>query len=299
MSFDQSENKRPMRDNPSRFKQLPVEVNAEIVQALSDNDNHCDSLRNLLQTAKDYGIPEKYVRCELGKCMDNLPSDITSRGNPEFAKNLILNLKKCPEVTSINFTNCNMLDDDLAQLSELVNLTTINLTNCRGISDDGLRKLSALKELRSINLTKCYAISDDGLQHLSALTKLRSIDLTSCSRITDTGLYSLRTLEELRAINLESCFYVTNTGIRYLSEFNTNLTTLVLPKAIDDDGLVSLSVLRELEMLDLTQCEDITETGLQQLRKGRERLSISNPNMKVRYPPQIMALFNEGFRRSF
>jgi internalin A len=210
------------------------------------------------------------------------------------------------EVTSVQFINRPLTDDDLAPLASLDRLEEFHISGAP-ITDAGLKHLANLKELRILSLWETPGITDAGLAYLSALTKLQHLNLYRCE-ITDAGLVHLRTMDNLETLDIAKTG-VTGPGLSHLGRMS-KLKKLFTPtnsaglthigrlhglqelcayqprKPIPGDGLAHLANLKSLRVLQLGDnlCSDTGLatlsglSGLTQLGIGGERVTDAGMN---------------------
>jgi Leucine-rich repeat (LRR) protein len=167
-------------------------------------------------------------------------------------------------------TAIKVTDEDLKDLSKLVNLETLDLS-CGEITNKALEHIKGLKNLQTLDLRNTQ-VSDAGLAMLKELKSLKQLYLTNCP-VTDDGLV------HLRGLNLEALYVgglldkVTDKGVRHLKELK-NLQKLYVPHALGltDDGLKELKELTNLRELNLCNTK-LTGEGLRHLSR-LERLEI-------------------------
>jgi internalin A len=94
-------------------------------------------------------------------------------------------------IVSLDLSTIRVTDDDLARLSELVDLQWLSLYGSE-VTDEGLSHLSGLPKLTLLNLTKT-GITDDGVAALGRIGSLRTVHLTE-TKVTPSGVERL--LEE-------------------------------------------------------------------------------------------------------
>lgn len=97
--------------------------------------------------------------------------------------------------------NKKIVDNDLAYISSLNNVTVVNLNKTR-IADKGISYLINLKELRYLDLGSTD-ITDSASIYIGQLTKLEELSLAS-TRVTNRSLRNIFKLKNLKEMNLYS-----------------------------------------------------------------------------------------------
>jgi endonuclease YncB( thermonuclease family)/Leucine-rich repeat (LRR) protein len=143
----------------------------------------------------------------------------------------------------LGLTGIPFRDNDLAELSNLVNLEELSLRGSL-VTDEGLAHLAPFGRLKSLSLMST-AVTDAGLAHLKHLAKLEDLDLHRTA-ITDAGLAQLATLRKLRRLQ-------------------------VAETAVTDAGLAQLEPLPDLRSLNLRRTK-VTPAGLAKLKRALPQL---------------------------
>jgi hypothetical protein len=142
-------------------------------------------------------------------------------------------------VVSVNLSDTQATDEELAAISALPYVHTINCTNAHRIAGNSLYLLGNLKNLETLYLVRTD-LEDSGLAGVQNLMSLKTLSLDGTG-ITDAGMPALANLN--------------------------NLQTLVLgDTAITDSGLVPLRNLRKLSTLILRDTKT-TGAGIQELHR--------------------------------
>jgi Leucine rich repeat len=142
-------------------------------------------------------------------------------------------------VVSVDLSDTQATDEELAAVRVLPDVRTINCTNARGIKGTDLDVLAELKNLETLYLVGT-SVDDEGLSRLKDLKSLKTLHLGR-TRITDKGMPALDGLANLQTLSLG----------------NTDVT---------DAGLVQLRNLRNLSTVILRQTKT-TPRGVQELRR--------------------------------
>lgn len=131
---------------------------------------------------------------------------------------------------TLNFSNCQVTDDDLLILRFFPQLESLSLAGCVHLTDAGLANLAGLTGLRSLNLSGC-PITASGLAHLWPLTGLQSVNLLGCDGVSDDDLARVG----LQGLNLSS-------GNRPRSRSPRPLATAVSAQAAPENSDVQQEV---------------------------------------------------------
>lgn len=111
-------------------------------------------------------------------------------------------LSELPKIRELNLESCVINNQQLAELTNLTNLTSLRLSWCNKITDQGLRAFSNLSKLNFLSLKGCEKISDNGLFALTNLTNLTHLDLEWNRKITDQGVIALTNLTNLTFLSI-------------------------------------------------------------------------------------------------
>jgi hypothetical protein len=142
-------------------------------------------------------------------------------------------------VISVNLSDTQATDNELAAIGVLPYVRTINCTNAGGIKGAGLESVARLPNLETLYLVGTE-VDDAGLARLAGLKSLKTLHLGR-TRITDAGMPALDGLENLQTLSLG----------------NTEVT---------DKGLVQLRDLRKLSTLILKETKT-TPAGIKELHR--------------------------------
>lgn len=120
-------------------------------------------------------------------------------------------------LVSVDLSQTEVKDKDLAMLTSLPGLTVLHLINT-DITDAGIKILCKdAKQLERLNLLGTK-VTDKSVVELGRLTALRSLDLSN-TRITDHGLKPLVSLINLRSLYLDG-LPLTEKCIMYIKKMN-------------------------------------------------------------------------------
>ncbi|EPY19733.1 internalin A-like protein/ S-layer protein [Strigomonas culicis] len=191
----------------------------------------------------------------------------------------------CASIRSLNLASCDIVNEDLTDLSDLVNLEELFLSYTKVTS---LRFLTNYATLHMLQLAGS-AITSEGLQGIDNFTSLRNLDLTNTA-VVDVDSVGL--CWSLAALNLSKT-KVTNEGIRalchlvyleHLSLIDTVISSIaplvagahalkrlyLKSTSVNDAGIAGIDQLGDLEDLSLahTQVTDVAALAkLARLRK--------------------------------
>jgi Leucine-rich repeat (LRR) protein len=142
-------------------------------------------------------------------------------------------------IISVDLSDTEATDEELAAISVLPHVRTVNCSNARRIKGSGLVFLGDLKNLETLYLVGTQ-LDDSGLSRAANLTSLKTLNLDG-TQITDAGMPAIDNL--------------------------VNLQTLVLGNTkITDKALVQLRDLRELSTLILRNTK-VTPRGVKELHR--------------------------------
>jgi serine/threonine protein kinase len=190
---------------------------------------------------------------------------ITDAGIPHllgFAVLCDLNLRGCSGIT----------ESGLGRLAGLSVLEGLDLGQC-DVSDEVLARLRDLVRLRKLNLCWCVRITDAGLVHLGEMRLLRELDLRGI-KATDAGVANLALLSCLEQLSLWSCHSLTDAGVSHLASL-TSLKGLDLSDCqVTDAGLARLRGLTSLRTLKLWGCRGPIDRGVAELQQALPQCAI-------------------------
>ena len=115
-------------------------------------------------------------------------------------------------IIGLDLKDAGVTDNVLLLLKRLPNLKEIELMS-NPITDAGLKHLGELHKLESLGLSDTK-ITDVGLKHLRGLPNLRSLDL-SRTQVTDVGLKQIQGMKSLESLDLWGTD-VTDSGLGFL-----------------------------------------------------------------------------------
>lgn len=125
-------------------------------------------------------------------------------------------------VSMVSLKNCDLTDDQLAQLQDQAGkwrLVNLSLDGNARITDEGLVHLKRLSRLYVLSLADT-SITDAGLVHLGQMTQLIDLNLQG-THVTDAGVQNLALLKTLRTLDLSR----TNVSGRGIDQLKTSLPT--------------------------------------------------------------------------
>jgi hypothetical protein len=197
--------------------------------------------------------------------------------------NYLAGVEQFSKLRWLDTSECNLIDDDLAPLGRLPDLTTLNL-NGNPITDAGLEHLAGLAHLESLYLADTN-VSGLGLERLTALFDLRDLEIDGM-QLDDACLRELASFPSLEVLSLESCGL--DDGSMELIALLPRLRRLHIGNSpVTDVGLMHLE---KLEQLRIVYAYDtcITSAGVKRLRARRAEPAVF---FGPRPAPQIS--FNE------
>lgn len=116
----------------------------------------------------------------------------------------------------VDLSFCDLIDENVENLSSLTCLTKLWLRNSPQLTDTGVEYVTDLIGLREIDLHCCRGITNFGVELLTSLTNLTRLGLRACDGIRDSGLYCLVDLVSLRELDLQWCQNLTDDGISHI-----------------------------------------------------------------------------------
>lgn len=162
-------------------------------------------------------------------------------------------------ITSVDFRNSRVTNDDLKVLQRLKKLTRVTLTDT-AIGDAGLLHLGAVENLQDLQIGGTQ-VTDDGLAHLQSLD-LRTLYLSDTA-ISDAGLLQLREFDKLYNLHL-SRTSVTDEGMRTLQTLPRLDSVFLEGTDITDAGVAHLVRQARLSGVRLAGTK-VTDAGVKQL----------------------------------
>lgn len=187
----------------------------------------------------------------------------------------------------------NFDEEELAFLSEMLQIKLLDISNTTSITNDGLRHLSSLTQLQQLLLGESE-ITEEGLRFLSEMRQLRELALSEIpldgdglqnlhgmkkllnlklnhTGVTDAGMPHLAHLSQLEYLDLYRS-KLTDSGLAHLTSLR-RLTSLNLSHSqVSDAGVAHLIQMPSLRHLWINQTE-ITETGYQMLQRALPQCS--------------------------
>jgi hypothetical protein len=109
----------------------------------------------------------------------------------------------CPCVKEVNMPPMSDYRRRLARLAKSPWIISLDLSNS-DIKDDDLAALASMTQLEYLFLSGNPKLTDAGIAHLAKCTKLRHLDLRETS-VTGTGFAALAACQELRYLGLTGC----------------------------------------------------------------------------------------------
>jgi hypothetical protein len=140
-------------------------------------------------------------------------------------------LAKSPWIISLDLSNSDIEDDDLAALANMTQLAYIYLEGNPKLTDAGIAHLARCTKLRHLELRQT-SVTGTGFAALAACQELRTIDLTQCP-VTDETVVQIPRFAVLDNIYLGGT-QITDTGARHFLEW-TSLDGFGGPAQITED----------------------------------------------------------------
>ena len=244
-----------------------------------------------------------HMTCEVALRTFDASFEILSIANKIKVKILV---QAHSEVSSLNFTDCRLNDETVADLVHFTNLTELVLSSNWELSSVGIAKVVAKhKYITKLDVSECFQIDDrallaifQNLHHLQeldlsgtgveftdqklcdylnqnphVLARLSVLKMGHCSFLIDASLRILALCPSLTNLDLSAC-----TGLTFdlswlqhctnLKSVNLQAINLAYPKNTEDDPL-SLS-LPHLEHLDLKGACGVTDTVLHFVKQAKQ-----------------------------
>src|SRR5262249_41567001 len=159
------------------------------------------------------------------------------------------------------------------------NITTVDFSDA-DYSDKDLAQLRELSKLDSLVIPGS-AFTDRSIPHVCGLEKLTQLTLENTS-LTSAGLRQLRDLPALKSLNVRRNSALTDGALEGLQDRFPRLERLdLLFNYFTDAALDHVVGLADLKVLDLRGCVKITDAGVRKLAAlaKLERLKLSSPEI--------------------
>ena len=168
------------------------------------------------------------------------------------------------QVVSVNYSSCQITDDDLLPLLQFPALRQLDL-RFTPVTNAGLEYLEELSELEVCNL-QGTSVTDAGLASIAHLTKLKSFSVER-TQVSDLGLVHLKKLPRLETLYLGGC-QVAGPGLNELVDLPISYLSFQDSKINDHvvEGIVKLKRLKTLGLDDTP----VTNACLARLRALEE-----------------------------
>jgi hypothetical protein len=140
-------------------------------------------------------------------------------------------LAKSPWIISLDLSNSDIKDGDLAVLADMTQLEYLFLSGNPKLTDAGIAHLAKCTRLRHLDLRET-SVTGTGFAALAACQELRTIDLTQCP-VTDDTVVQIPRFAVLDNIYLGGT-QITDTGARHFLEW-TSLDGFGGPEQITED----------------------------------------------------------------
>jgi hypothetical protein len=190
--------------------------------------------------------------------------DFLSLRDVKLTRRIIQSLEKLPSLKRLGFQGSGITDEDLEQLSLVVDLEWLDLRSCKNVTDMGMSYVSRMSNIKKLELYDTQ-IGDQSLEHLSSLANLQDLNIHS-TQVTDDGLRLIRCFPELESLDLGGSSPITDGGLQYLEPLR-KLESLELSESrFSDHALVHLKHLTRLELLYIAWTP-ITGAGFKHLSK--------------------------------
>jgi serine/threonine protein kinase/Leucine-rich repeat (LRR) protein len=177
---------------------------------------------------------------------------------------ILTHLAACTDLQSLDLSETQLRDSDLAGLGKLANLRTLRLRRVP-ITDRGLKELAPLTSLEVLDLANTN-ITGSGFAQLANAAALRELWLAD-TLLKEQHLPLLAPFEKLQVLVIGGNRHdIGDEGARQIASL-ASLQRLALRNAkITDASLADLANLAKLEELDLTGTR-VTDTGIAELEE--------------------------------
>ena len=211
-----------------------------------------DSLGELRLLGVDYLSQSTLENVSASRSLQNLQiegcSNITDSSLDVFATSL-------PALTELSVGSCKFITSDgLQHLKGLPRLMCLNVGGC-DLNDEALDVIGQLISLQSLDVSCTRNISNDGLSHLISLTRLTELNISNCRRITDGGLACVASLSNLLELDVSKFDHgsdpcISNRGLTHLSKLRKlKVLTISGSEDIKENGFLVLTKIKSLREL--------------------------------------------------
>jgi hypothetical protein len=197
-------------------------------------------------------------------CNDPEKLDTLSLRDIKLTPRLIQSLEKLPSLKRLGFQGSGITDENLEQLSHVIDLEWLDLRSCKNITDKGMSYVSRMRNLKKLELYDTQ-LGDQSLEILSKLANLQELNIHS-TQITDDGLRFLRGFTELVSLDLGGSSPVTDDGLKYLEPLRKLEWLQLSESQFSDYAFVHLRHLTQLDHLFIGW-STITGLGFKHLSK--------------------------------
>lgn len=160
-----------------------------------------------------------------------------------------------PALTALNLTGCSQFnDDEIINVSEMVNLKNLTLAGCSGISKHGYIELARLLDnVEILDLTSCSEVDNEVLAALPSMHQLKHLVLTACTNFTEDSFAELGKLRKLQSLLIDQCPQITNASLGKL-------------------GNIAATKLKKLAYINVSNCPRLTPEGVFALKQTLPRV---------------------------
>lgn len=175
-------------------------------------------------------------------------------------------LRRFPDLQSLDLQGCRITDVGLANLRMLPNLKRIEIADCTAITDKGLESLGEMSTLEYVRLSNSPHVTDEGLRHLAGLTALKSVTLVRCPLVTDNGLAHLAD-SPVQYFDLQLCAGISGRGFEAFEESSGLKRVFLHGPMYGDDLIPHLAVLSRVPRIEFYDTS-VTPAGADRLRQA-------------------------------
>lgn len=174
----------------------------------------------------------------------------------------------CPNLHTLDCTDCSLGDSDVEGIAKIQNLQTLKLGFSVKVTNCGLAYLRAnCGSLRHLDLYRCEQIGDEGITALlEGCHSLTEVNLSYTS-VTDEGLLVLTHCRDIVNVELRGCLGITSIGLTHIAGVLPHLTDLDLKHCykVGDKGMLAIAEnCKNLRQINLSFCP-VTNIGLDAL----------------------------------
>ena len=169
---------------------------------------------------------------------------------------LFQHIGKLYRLSTCKLSDCDVTDDQLAQLTGLSSLLVLQVERCPKVTSQGMVHVAELSSLEKL-FADGTSIDDAGLAHLAGLRTLTTLDV-SHTKITDAGLAHLTDLPKLEVLRISGA-EVTDAGVEHLKAIEPLRLLNVSGTKITPAGKQALQAVNRELKFEETETPQVTE----------------------------------------